>query len=54
MPSFLNPIKKNGVKSKSDEWDENEKKNKRKKSVSLSVEKKLIQHQADNPSVYFT
>ena len=54
MPSFLNPIKKNGVKSKSEEWDENEKKKKRKKSVSLSVEKKLIQHQADNPSVYYT
>ena len=42
MGSFLNPI---GSK---------EEKKPRQKSVSLSTEKKLIQHQADNPSVYYT
>lgn len=42
MGSFLNPI---GSKDE---------KKPRQKSVSLSTEKKLIQHQADNPSVYYT
>ena len=42
LPSFNNPIgSKREPKPK-------------KKSVSLSTEKKLVQHQADNPSVYYT
>jgi len=43
MGSFLNPIGKKSPEKKE-----------RKKSVSLSTEKKLVQHQADNPSVYYT
>ena len=43
MGSFLNPIGKKDPEKKE-----------RKKSVSLSTEKKLVQHQADNPSVYYT
>ena len=42
MDSFSNPI---GSKKEKDEP---------KKSVSLSTEKKLVQHQADSPSVYYT
>jgi len=42
MDSFSNPI---GSKKEKKEP---------KKSVSLSTEKKLVQHQADNPSVYYT
>ena len=52
LNSFIKPIPKNGKIKESE--DDSKKKQKIPRSVSISSEKKLVQYQADSPSVCYT
>jgi hypothetical protein len=52
LNSFIKPIRKNGMVKGND--DDTKKKQEIPRSVSISTEKKLVQYQADSPSVCYT